>query len=614
MAGVLLSHRTATYSFSHSGTEANVNLTVNITNNIIQPSGNAARPSSTAATTVTTSVAHGSCALSRQLVTHTTMASDTPHNLQQLRSQAPPPIPPEREITLSEEQENILNLVRRRKNVFFTGAAGTGKSVLLREIIKVLLNMYDPTQVAITAPTGVAGLNIGGSTIHSWAGIGYGKESAERLLKGLSSSKKLQWRSTKALIIDEISMLDGNLFDKLEYIARMVRREDDLPRGSSDPFGGIQLIISGDFFQLPPVSDKDSSTSIPALFAFEAQCWSRCIDFMGELSKVFRQKDNKFIDMLSAMRVGKLERWHVEEFYKLSRPLHYEDGIEPTQLFPRKGDVERYNHERLHTLPGEAYTFRAMDSYGRDINDTPIDPHIGGQLLERLVVAKVVTLKVGAQVMLLRNQPEGGLVNGSLGKVIEFITVREARDQFLSIADMSKRETSVNQLTTNTIHGFGKDNVFPLVKFTNEKLLLCAPTDFTVENIKGGVEARRIQIPLALSYAMSIHKSQGQTLSRVRVDLGRIFEKGQAYVALSRATSMEGLEILNFQPGKVTAHPKVLEWWNKLHNQRRSDVNKTDDAQDWTVEEKMDEWVEGRIDDEMDQDFVIERYFGDMPE
>ncbi|KIK26489.1 hypothetical protein PISMIDRAFT_94920, partial [Pisolithus microcarpus 441] len=126
-----------------------------------------------------------------------------------------------------------------------------------------------------------------------------------------------------------------------------------------------------------------------------------------------------------------------------------------------------------------------------------------------------------------QNQPEGGLVNGSLGMVIEFITVREARDQFLSIADMSKRETSVNQLTTNTIHGFGKDNVFPLVKFTNEKLLLCAPTDFTVENIKGGVEARRIQIPLALSYAMSIHKSQGQTLSRVRVDLGRIFEKGQ---------------------------------------------------------------------------------------
>ncbi|KAI6100733.1 hypothetical protein EV401DRAFT_857948 [Pisolithus croceorrhizus] len=129
--------------------------------------------------------------------------------------------------------------------------------------------------------------------------------------------------------------------------------------------------------------------------------------------------------------------------------------------------------------------------------------------------------------MLLRNQPEGGLVNGSLGKVIEFITVREARDRFLNIADMSKRETPVKQLTTDTMHEFCKDDAFPLVKFTNEQLLLCAPTDFTVENIKGGVEARRIQIPLALSYAMSIHKSQGQTLSRVRVDLGRVFEKGQ---------------------------------------------------------------------------------------
>lgn len=542
------------------------------------------------------------------------MASHTQPNVQQLRSQAPPPVPPEREITLSEEQENILKLVRQRRNVFFTGAAGTGKSVLLREIIKVLLDMYDPAQVAITAPTGVAGLNIGGSTIHSWAGIGYGKESAERLFKGLSSFKKLQWRSTKALIIDEISMLDGKLFDKLECIARMVRADDDLLRGSSDPFGGIQLILSGDFFQLPPVSDRDSYTSIPALFAFEAQCWSRCIDFMGELSRVFRQKDNKFIDMLSAMRVGKLERWHIDEFYKLSRPLHYEDGIEPTQLFPRKGDVERYNHERLHTLPGKVFTFRAMDSYGRDINDSPIEPHIGGQLLERLVVAKVVTLKVGAQVMLLRNQPEGGLVNGSLGKVIEFITIREARDRFLSIADMSKRETPVKQLTTDTMHEFCKDDAFPLIKFTNEKLLLCAPTDFTVENIKGGVEARRIQIPLALSYAMSIHKSQGQTLSRVRVDLGRVFEKGQAYVALSRATSLEGLEILNFQPGRVTAHPKVLEWWSQLRNRRRSDVDKTDHALDSTIEERKSECVEGTIDDEMDQDFVIERYFGDMPQ
>ncbi|KAI6153268.1 hypothetical protein BKA82DRAFT_4349768 [Pisolithus tinctorius] len=188
-------------------------------------------------------------------------------------------------------------------------------------------------------------------------------------------------------------MLDGNLFDKLEHIGQLVRGEDPPLCESSKPFGGIQLVISGDFFQLPPVSDKDSTTSIPALFTFEAQCWSRCIDFMGELSKVFQQKDDKFIDMLSAMRVGKLERRQIEEFYKLSRPLHYVDGIEPTQLFPRKGDVERYNHERLHTLPGEAFVFRAMDSYGRDINDMPIEAYLGEQLLERLVVAKVVTLK-----------------------------------------------------------------------------------------------------------------------------------------------------------------------------------------------------------------------------
>ncbi|KIO02464.1 hypothetical protein M404DRAFT_56544, partial [Pisolithus tinctorius Marx 270] len=127
-----------------------------------------------------------------------------------------------------------------------------------------------------------------------------------------------------------------------------------------------------------------------------------------------------------------------------------------------------------------------------------------------------------------QNQPEGDLVNGSLGRVMEFITIREARNHLLDIADMSNRELPPNHTLTpaNTVHEFCKDEAFPLVKF-GEKQLLCAPTDFTVKNTKGGIEARRIQIPLALSYAMSIHKSQGQTLTRVKVDLGRIFEKGQ---------------------------------------------------------------------------------------
>ncbi|KIO02463.1 hypothetical protein M404DRAFT_671476 [Pisolithus tinctorius Marx 270] len=170
----------------------------------MQPPGAGAQTSSTAATAMTTSVTHGSSTFPRQPVHHTHMGSHMPpQHVQQPPSQVPPPVPPEQEVTLSEEQENILDLVRRRKNVFFTGAAGTGKSVLLREIIKVLTNMYSPKEVAITAPTGVAGLNIGGRTIHSWAGVGYGKESVQRLYDGLSNFKKMRWRSTKALIIDE---------------------------------------------------------------------------------------------------------------------------------------------------------------------------------------------------------------------------------------------------------------------------------------------------------------------------------------------------------------------------------------------------------------------------
>ncbi|KAF7367213.1 ATP-dependent DNA helicase PIF1 [Mycena sanguinolenta] len=469
------------------------------------------------------------------------------------------PIPPPKLIRLSREQHRVLEMVVAGKSVFFTGPAGTGKSILLQEIIKTLkANPFHG--LAVTASTGIAGLNIGGSTVHSFAGIGLGKESKERLAKKIKNSFRLcdRWKGTKTLIIDEISMLDGVLFDKLEYIARYVRE-------CERPFGGIQLVISGDFFQLPPVPDKTHEHSMPATYAFDAQSWPRCMGRPIVLSRVFRQKDNAFIDILSSMRTGVLSQKHIQQLTKLSRPLIYADGIEPSRLFPLRVEVEACNRGRLEGLPGTEITYHAVDSAGFDVHNERLNKESADRLLDRLVAVPRISLKVGAQVMLIQNVVQGSLVNGSTGVLEEFLTTREALERGYQVSE-PQQEMPKNLLPLDDAV-FSKNQPFPLVRFTNGAYLLCAPLSFSVEGFKGNCEAHRLQVPLILAWALSIHKSQGQTLTRVKVDLDRVFEKGQAYVALSRATTMDHLEIENFQPSKVHAHPRVIAWqktWMKL--------------------------------------------------
>ncbi|KAH0252343.1 hypothetical protein KCU71_g22989, partial [Aureobasidium melanogenum] len=201
-------------------------------------------------------------------------------------------------VFLSDEQQHVLDLIaEKKKAVFFTGAAGTGKSVLLREIIATLRKKYlrEPDRVAVTASTGLAACNIGGVTLHSFAGIGLGKEDVPELVKKIKRNQKAKhrWMRTKVLIVDEISMVDGDLFDKLEAIARQIRN-------NGRPFGGIQLVITGDFFQLPPVPDSGKV----AKFAFDAATWSTSIEYTIGLHHVFRQKDPVFANMLNEMREG----------------------------------------------------------------------------------------------------------------------------------------------------------------------------------------------------------------------------------------------------------------------------------------------------------------------
>ena len=236
------------------------------------------------------------------------------------------PAPALPKIFLSEEQKGILTaVVDEGKSIFFTGSAGTGKSVLMKSIITKLRNKYtkEPDRVAVTASTGLAAVNIDGTTLHSFAGIGLGKEPATELLKKIRRTPKTRqrWIRTRVLIIDEISMIDGDLFDKLEYVARIIRN-------NGSPFGGIQLVVTGDFFQLPPVPERDRA----AKFSFDAATWNTCIEHTILLTHVFRQKDATFAAMLNEMRLGRLTPASIRAFQSLSRPLNFTDDLEATEL------------------------------------------------------------------------------------------------------------------------------------------------------------------------------------------------------------------------------------------------------------------------------------------
>jgi ATP-dependent DNA helicase PIF1 len=462
-------------------------------------------------------------------------------------------------IFLSEEQQNVLNLVAEyKKSVFFTGSAGTGKSVLLREIIAALRRKYarEPDRVAVTASTGLAACNIGGVTLHSFAGIGLGKEPVEDLVKKIrrNAKAKQRWMRTKVLIMDEVSMVDGDLFDKLESIARTIRN-------NGRPFGGIQLVITGDFFQLPPVPESGRQ----AKFAFDAGTWTTSIEHTIGLHHVFRQKDPVFANMLNEMREGRLTQDSINRFKQLERPLPKGDGsVEATELFPTRTEVDRANTTRMQQLHGNTFLFEARDG-GTITNKEQRD-----RLLQSCMVPAQIHLKKGAQVMLVKNMDDT-LVNGSLGKITGFMTeqmfsiYKEDEEAFL---EGGPSEAAMKTEMMKSSLGVNSNQVYPVVRFAiadgTTRDLLCKREDWKIELPNGEVQASRSQIPLILAWALSIHKAQGQTLECVRVDLGKVFEKGQAYVALSRATSMAGLQILRFDPRKVIAHEKVRSFYAGL--------------------------------------------------
>lgn len=560
-----------------------------------------------------------------------------------------------RAFRLSKEQNHVLELAKKGKSIFFTGSAGTGKSILLKSIIKALKEIQGLGAVAVTASTGLAACNIGGITLHSFAGIGLGKGDLDSLVKTVKKNRKVvnRWKETQVLIIDEISMVDGVLFHNLDQIARKIRRR------YNSPFGGIQVIICGDFYQLPPVSKEEvqlDGTAIKkdAIFAFESQAWDDALDHSIVLKEVFRQKgDQEFIDMLNEMRHGIVSPETEAEFRRLSRPLDCPEGIVPTELYATRDEVERANNQKLQRIQGEIKHYIARDGGS-------LPPHIRSKWLLNFMVPRELVLKENAQVMCVKNIDDT-LVNGSLGKIIRFVdrdtymcekvynesphldfeqfekqvkkeqksrppeaysdsvfdflvrkyfheskqnqgekatkknkenTEENAEEKTVKNEDVKNEHDSQNLADPfedgNSFVSIENENIdrklkfikelqetskaekYPLVRFlcpdgvtTRDHLMEPERWEIVDEKTQE-VLVFRVQFPLMLAWALSIHKSQGQTLQKVRVVLTRTFENGQAYVALSRAVSRNGLQVLNFRGDRVRAHPTVESFYRSL--------------------------------------------------
>lgn len=432
-------------------------------------------------------------------------------------------------MTLTKEQQFIFDNYIHGKNIFITGPGGCGKSYIIKHIVNHAKERFG-NKVCVTALTGCAALLLecGATTLHSWSNIGLGKGDFENICSSIQTNyfKRKNWKSTKLLIIDEVSMMSKHLFELLDYLGKQIRN-------SSKPFGGMQLLFSGDFYQLPPVGSKNNPDS--SKFCFESELWNKTFHHEVYLTTPFRQNDSTFFKILMQIRKGKLYKKEYQLIKQCINKSHDNLLVSPVQLYATKQDVVKVNTNQLHRLPGKEYIFKAslFNEYNQqdNIHNKPSEQEIEREyqyLLKNAPVDQIVSFKVGSQVMCKKNiSLEDGIINGTTGIIT-------------AIHDDGVRVT----LTS------GIDYLFTQTKFYSEKYPFI------------GIS----QIPLILAWAITIHKSQGSTLEHAEMDLGNsIFSDGQIYVALSRVKNMNGLYLKSFNPQKIKTNPKVITYYNKFY-------------------------------------------------
>lgn len=399
-------------------------------------------------------------------------------------------------------QNEALNIMKMGYNVFLTGEAGSGKTYLLNRYIKFLKSKN--ISVAITASTGIAATHIDGVTLDSWSGVGIRDQFTNRDFKELGNKHHLKKRlqSAKVLIVDEISMISGNRFDLVDEILQFIR-------GNHFPFGGLQVILSGDLFQLPPFSKDRTNPN----FIFKSKAWTNLNLRICYLHEAKRQNDNQLLEILNSIR-------HNQVTDKTKRLLlNTVNNSESTKsiitkLYTHNIDVDAINQKELDKNKNESHFF----------NMTLLGPDQMTTMLRRTCLApERLELKKGALVMFVRNNFEKGYVNGTLGKIVDF-----------------------------------NHNEDPIVETLNRVRIIVEPATWTISE-DNKIIAQITQIPLRLAWAITVHKSQGMTLDAAEIDLSKSFVEGMGYVALSRVKSIKGLRLLGFNEMALHVNSEISE-------------------------------------------------------
>ena len=424
------------------------------------------------------------------------------------------------EMGLNVQQSYAVELATTGKSIALIGSAGSGKSFTISSIVDEAT--FLGKHVEVTASTGVAATNIGGNTLHQWAGCGLARDSVETLVGNikkfrfmpLSTYKRI--RATEILIIDEAFNIDFRFLDKIDQVVRRIRYSPKLP------FGGITVVFVGDPCQASPIQP----TLPEPIYLFESDIWKKTVSVTVVLEQVYRQKNLSFIDTLNDIRVGDMTD-EIDTIIKETKKhtLENEHGIKPTILYSTNKSVDAQNRASLKKLDGHEEVFEAKDVF--------VDPRQEKTLIKKFSLPASVSLKIGAQVMLLTNLNVAlGLVNGTRGVVESIAEDQASVDIMVLDGTMVTVPTTTQQVSEDVILNG---------KVAGNKIV-----------------ATRTQIPLKLAYALTIHKAQGLSIDSLIVDLKGCFGYGLAYVALSRARSYDMLRVINYQRDCIKTNTKVV--------------------------------------------------------
>ena len=434
-------------------------------------------------------------------------------------------------------QSTALGILKTGKNVFLTGQAGAGKTYILNQYTDYLKSRG--IVPAITASTGIAATHIGGTTIHSWSGLGITQNVSDYQVDAMQEKKYLwkRFENVEVLVIDEISMITAELLDSVDRVLKGFKR-------NNEPFGGIQVIFSGDFFQLPPIDRSNQSPN----YAWKASAWRAADLQVCYLTDQYRQNESSSLNgILNDIRDGEVSEGSME----LLRSRYRKDPdieVEATKLYTHNVDVDRINDEALEKLPGYPTLFE-MKSKG--------NPKLIKGLEKSVLAPSTLALKENAHVIFVKNNYEKGYMNGSVGYITGF-----------------------------------SDTGWPLVELVEGRVIEAEPEEWSIDD-NGKSIASVTQVPLRLAWAITVHKSQGMSLDAAEIDLSQAFASGQGYVALSRLRSLEGLKLMGLGPEalliseEVRAHDEMLQ-------------EKAEEAAEWygsLSDEVREEWEENFIDE-----------------